>query len=400
MTDWRRAFRAVLIAEVLAVVGFNACGPIIPLYIQFLGVTDPVAVKVWTGANTAVCAILLSAFAPIWGKLADSVGKRAMLLRAMIGGGIVMALMGVVFHPWQFLVLRGMQGILAGTVAAATVYVATISPQDQMGYTLGLLQTGIYAGASFGPALGGFLADLLGLRVDFFLCGALLLLAAFIVIRYVPIDPPTHSWAGGSIWKRILPDFSPLAGSRALLSLILISGALQVANTTVSTILPLYIQQLTPDASRVGTITGLILGLSALCAALSAAALGRVSARLGYERLLVVCLTGAFLVFIPQGLVHNPWLLMVFRMAGGAMVGGSEPSLNAMIAIRTPKPRQGAVFGLTSSLNNAGATIGPVIGAGVSIPFGYPAAFFSGALILLAGSIAARTLHKTRQTSS
>ncbi len=400
MNDWRKAFWAVLAAEVLAVMGFNASGPIIAFYIESLGVVDPVAIKLWNGASAIVVAVFLSLFAPVWGRLADSVGKRAMLLRSMLGGGAVMALMGIVTHPWQFVVLRAMQGALAGTVAAATMYVASISPKDEMGYTLGLLQTGIYVGASVGPTIGGAIAELLGFRANFFVNGAFLLAAAVIVLGFVPRDPPTHAMDGVSFWKRVVPDFSPVIGSPGLLTLLLISGSLQAAGTTINPILPLFIKSLNSEASGASMTTGLIMGLSALAAALAAAGLSRVSRRIGYERVLWVCLAGAFLIFLPQGLIRSPWQLLILRMLGGAMIGASEPSLNAMIALRSPKSRQGAVFGLASSVNNLGATVGPAIGAGVVIPFGYPAAFFAGAAVLLTSSIAARTLRSTRQTSS
>jgi DHA1 family multidrug resistance protein-like MFS transporter len=283
-------------------------------------------------------------------------------------------------------------------LAAATVLVASISPTEEMGYTLGLLQTGIYAGASLGPALGGFLSDLLGFRANFFITAGFLVAAALIVIRLVGPESPVRAAAGAFTWRRLLPDFSPLAGSSGLLALLLISGALQAANSTISPILPLFIQSISPEATRVGSTTGLILGLSALAAALAAIGLGRVSYRIGYERTLAFCLAGAFLIFLPQGFVRTPLQLLVLRMIGGAMIGGSEPSVNAMIAMRAPKSRQGAVFGLTSAMNNVGAAVGPMIGATVSAAFGYSSAFFTAAAVLLASAIAARSLRAARRT--
>ncbi len=393
MTGWRRSFFAILAGEVLAVTGFTTSNPILPLYLQSLGVTDPVALNLWNGACATVVAVTLSVFSPIWGRLADSVGKRAMLLRAMLGGAVVVGLMGIVNHPWQLLALRAVQGALSGTVAAATVLVATISPTEELGFTLGLLQTGVYVGASLGPALGGVLSDLLGFRANFFITAALLLLAAVIVLRFVGADPAVGARAG-PFWKQVLPDFSILSGSSGLVILLLVSAALQVAISTVSPILPLFIMAIAPSAQRVGTYTGLIFGLSAVSAALAAAALGRVSYRFGYERTLLACLTGAFLIFLPQAFVRTPFQLLVLRILGGAMIGGSEPSVNAMIALRTPKSRQGTVFGLTSSMNNAGAAVGPMVGSLLSAAFGYASAFFAAAAVLLASVIAARTVRK------
>jgi MFS family permease len=81
-------------------------------------------------------------------------------------------------------------------------------------------------------------------------------------------------------------------------------------------------------------------------------------------------------------------------MLGGAMLGGCEPSLNALIATRVDRSRQGAVFGLTSSFNNIGATVGPMIGAVLSAAFGFAFAFFAAAAVILMNAIVARSLNR------
>ena len=393
MQNWKRSFYAIFAAEILALIGFNASIPIIPFFIQDLGVKDPASLNIWVGACATAPAISMFVFAPLWGQLADSYGKRPMLLRAMIGGAVVIALMGAVNRPWQLLVLRGLQGALSGTVAAATVLVATISPRERLGYTLGMLQTGIYVGVSVGPAFGGLLSDLFGYRVTFLATAVFLLAAAAIVMRFVR-EESVRSSPAGSFVRSMIPDFSPLAHSPGLIILVLVSGGLQIATSTVAPILPLFIQSISPQATKVATLTGLILGGSAIAAALSSAGLGRVSYRIGYERLLAFCLSGAVLVFLPQAFVRNPIQLLVLRVLGGAMIGGSEPSINAMIAMRADRNRQGMIFGLNTAMNSAGAAVGPMIGAISSAGLGYASAFYAGTVVLLASAIGARTVKK------
>ena len=65
-----------------------------------------------------------------------------------------------------------------------------------------------------------------------------------------------------------------------------------------------------------------------------------------------------------------------------------------MIAMRAEKGRQGMIFGLNTSMNSAGAALGPMIGAVLSAGFGYASAFFAGAGVLLAAAIGARTVKK------
>ena len=159
MPGWKRTFYAIFVAETLATIGFNAVIPIIPFFIRDLGVTDPARLNLWVGACATVPAICMFIFAPLWGQLADSRGKRLMFLRSLIGGVAVTVLLVFANRPWQVLVLRGLAGALTGTVSAATVLVAMVSPRERLGYTLGMLQTGVYIGASLGPAFGGLLSS-------------------------------------------------------------------------------------------------------------------------------------------------------------------------------------------------------------------------------------------------
>lgn len=394
MQNWKRSFYAVLAGEVLALMGFTASFPIIPRFIRDLGVSDPGALNLWVGVCATAPALTMFVFAPIWGRFSDTYGKRLMLLRAMFGGSVTIALMAATNQPWQMLVLRAIQGALTGTVSAATVLVATMAPRQQMGFALGMLQTGIYIGSTVGPAFGGVLSDHFGPRVTFLATAALLLAGALVVMRFVREEKSQSAPPAGSFVKSIIPDFTPLGRSPELIVLLLVSGGLQVAMSTVSPILPLFIESISPQSTMVGSMTGLILGASALAAAVSSAGLGRVSYRIGYERLLSICLIGGFLVFLPQAFVRNPIELLVLRTIGGAMIGGSEPSINAMIAIRADKSQQGMIFGLNTSMNSAGSALGPMVGAMLSAGFGYSFAFFAGAAVLLASAIGARTVKK------
>ena len=390
--DWHRAFLAILAAEVLALAGFNTSIPILPFFLaDDLGVSDPVALKLWVGACQAVVAVTLMIVAPIWGRLADTRGKRLMLLRATFGGALAIALMGVVTRPWQLFALRGLQGILTGTVAAATVLVAGIAPREKAGWALGLLQTGVYAGQSIGPAIGGVLSDLFGHRVNFAVSAVFLVAAGIIVLRFIPRDRPVAA-ATGTLWRQVLPDFTPLARNRELTAVLIVSGIVQASASVVGPILPLFIKSMTPDAALVASTTGLVLTATSVAAAVAAAGVGRLSWRIGTERTLHICLWGACLLVVPQAFSRTPMQLLVFRTIGALFLGGAMPAINALIALRTDRERQGSVFGLSSSINSAGWALGPMIGASVAIGAGYPPVFLVTAGGLALTSIVAQRL--------
>ena len=70
--------------------------PFLPLFLKEIGVTPESAVVFWSGALVTSTGVSLAIFSPIWGALADRHGRKVMVLRAMLVGGLIIALMGLV----------------------------------------------------------------------------------------------------------------------------------------------------------------------------------------------------------------------------------------------------------------------------------------------------------------
>ena len=274
-------------------IGFGISSPVIPLFLEEdIGIADPVKLKIWVGLINSSAAITIAIFAPIWGHLADVYSRRAMLLRAMFGGALIISLMTFVNSPWQLLVLKGIQGCLTGTIAAATVLTAGITPAAKVAFALGLLQTGIAAGNSLGPLVGGLISDFLGHRAAFFSTGLTLALAGFIVLKWVDSDkrPPVE---GKTRKFSLIPDIRPITGSPLLISLMLVNLGVQAANTAATPMLPLFLKSLVIDTTEpvyIASSTGIVMGIGAAFAALAAVLVGKFSTRIGYGKTLFFCL--------------------------------------------------------------------------------------------------------------
>jgi DHA1 family multidrug resistance protein-like MFS transporter len=239
----------------------------------------------------------------------------------------------------------------------------------------------IFLGASAGPLVGGVIADLVGRRVNFFVTSALLLAAGVIVSRFAQdnFTPPKDR---KSILRSMVPDLSPLASSPALVSLVAVIAADQVAGSITNPFLPLIVQKLSPGSALIGSTTGLVLGCGAVSSALAAFVIGKVSYRFGYRRSLIVCMVGAAVFLIPQAFARTWLQLLLLRIASGFFVGGNLPSANALIAQQAEKGKQGSIYGLSSSVASASNSVGPVIGAGIAMGIGLNAVFIATAAIL------------------
>lgn len=111
-----------------------------PLYIEQFGVHQVASVEPWTGIAVGVTF-------PIWGRLADTHGRRLMLLRASLAMAVVMSLKGLAQNVYQLVALRLLLGAALGFISASTALVATQTPKENSRWALGTLACGSIGGA-------------------------------------------------------------------------------------------------------------------------------------------------------------------------------------------------------------------------------------------------------------
>ncbi|MCL5025255.1 MAG: MFS transporter, partial [Chloroflexi bacterium] len=362
--------------QMLTAVAYSFIFPFIPLYVQVLGVSGTVEAAQWAGVIAAAAAFAMATFQPMWGNLADRWGRKPMVVRAMAAGGITTILMGLVTSPEQLLVLRVIQGIFMGTVAASTALVAASTPRDRLGFALGLIQVAMFLGSSVGPLVGGLIADTLGYRTAFYSSGGLMLVGVVLVIGVVNerfVRP-----AAGAVQEGVW------ASSRAILALAFfpilvgIIFLIQLGGVIVSPVLSLFIAELS-GGENAATASGIVLGTTGAASAISAVIIGRMGDRISRTVILPVCLAGAAIMYFPQGLVQQVWQLLVLRTLLGVFLGGLMPTANALVAGLVPEPRRGAAYGLTSTASALANGVGPLAAAAIVTHLGMRAVFVTTA---------------------
>lgn len=383
MAGWQRNLYVITVAELIAIAGFSVVTPFLPFFIQDLGVSDPDQVKLWTGWITSSQAVTMAFMAPIWGSLADRFGRKIMVERAMFGGALIFLAMGFSQTVQHLLVLRALQGCVTGTVPAATALVASTTPRERSGSSLGVLQTGVYLGGSLGPLLGGLVADSLGYRAAFWVTSSCLLLAGVAVHWLVSEEsslPGQFAGRGdGHLWDGLFLVFQ--AGS--LLFVYLVQLLARLGNRIVIPMLPLFVIELTGGSGRLATITGIIAGAGAFSAALGSLTLGRTSDRIGQRRLLLLCSLGMAVFYIPQSLVTDPVQLGILQVIVSFMMAGVLTSVAALLARWVPQGRQGAVYGISTTVVAAANALAPVTGAAVAVWWGLRSVFLAASLLFV-----------------
>lgn len=389
---WQQNLWAIWFAEFASIVGFSSVLPILPFYVQKLGVTAPDAVKFWSGMIFSAHAVTMAVMAPIWGSLADRYGRKPMVERAMFGGALVIGLMTLAQNAPQLVLLRAFQGMLTGTVAAANTLVASTAPRERVGTAMGLLQMAVYLGSSVGPLLGGFVADQWGFHATFLSTSGLLVLGGLTVAFRVHEDfsppPRGRKSAGTALWDNLRVVLS----SPPLVSVLSVRFMMRLAARALSPVLPLVVQSLAPAATA-ATLSGLVQGVNSAAGAVGAILLGRLSDRWGERRVLLLCALGSATFHVPQYFVRDISALILLQASSGFVMGGTITALSATLATLAPAGRQGTVYGVESTIVSVANAVGPMlstalaVAGGLRMPFLGAAAFFA-----LAGLVTARLL--------
>jgi DHA1 family multidrug resistance protein-like MFS transporter len=392
---WRRTLYIMFIAQLFTSVGFSSMFPFLPLYVADLGSSTRLSVEFLAGMVYSAQAFAMMIASPFWGAVADRYGRKLMVERAMFGGAVLLLMMAYVTSAEQLVLLRTIQGLVTGTIAAANALVAAVVPRRHTGYAMGLLQVGSGAGVAFGPMVGGVIADFLGYSATFYVTAAMLLFSGILVWLGVQehFDPSqTSDQKKVSFieeWRHVLTT----PGVTTTFSLRFMS---QLGGMMIIPIMPLFIPTLLADTSRLNTFTGLVIGVSSGATTLSAVYLGRLGDRTGHRRIVVTSALVAAFLYGLQSLITAGWQLLVLQALVGVAMGGIIPAISALLAKLTATGEAGAVYGLDNSINAAGRSVAPLLGSLIAAWFSLRATFaVTGLIFLVTSGLGALLLSRT-----
>lgn len=374
---------ATCAAQFLTLAGMTAVLPLIPLYLQEIGVQDRATLKYWTGAIGAAPFAVAVFATPVWGALADRLGHKPMVVRSVFGIALTTIGMGFAGTPLALLGWRAVQGVVSGVFPAAVGLISSRTPEVRLGRALAVLQSARAAGALCGPVIGGLLADLIGMRGLFFGVGGVAVLAALAcsaVISSPPVPPRPHGREHREPGWRAVLAAPGLPGLLALLALF--QAGIMCSWPTLA----LFVESLGVTRDAVATTTGVVVFAAGLPATLMATVWARWGRRFGSGRVLVVSLLLTGLFSIAVGRAPGLPLVLALRVGSGVAMAGFVPlafeTMNARVAAGT----RGRVAGLGSTAMMVGNVIGPLAGGWLAAHVGLGATFWvPGAALAAAG---------------
>lgn len=401
----RRNLVVLFVSNLIASTGMSGFLPAFPIILPRMGVTDPAAVAFWSGTLFAAAPFSAAIAGPLWGALGDRVGRKAMVLRALLAITVFVGAMAFVTSPLQMLALRLAQGVFSGFIAPSLTLVSVHTRPDRQGSVAAAMQGALLAGAVIGPPIGGFVLDHGSPPLLFATAAAGALLSAALVawlareeVRVTPPPPGSRVLATLSAsWRDVGQTFRMRGVRRVLIAIF----AVRFGTACVEPVFATYSKQFESTSAFVAQYHGLANG--ALVAAASLGNLlmlpvwGRRGDRKGHRRALVMASLGAGLFYAPQAFAPEVWSLFVIRFFAGAFMAGTIPSAYGMVADATPVERRGSSFSLTFSALALANALAPFAGGAASAAVGVRPLLVFSAVPMLAAALWVSTWRDERR---
>ena len=378
---------ALLLTTGLVMTAWDLVTPFIPLFVLELEAGDPRSAAAWSGLLVGISPLLSAVTGPFWGAFAERFGGRNALLRTILTSVVLVALTAFVASVWQLLVLRVLVGLLGGFFVLIHGLAAQASARDRVGQTMGALQAIQLLCLAVVPPFAGLLADRWGLRSNFLLAAAIMLLGFVVMWRgYRPSRPSRRSDAHGA--RRGRGSYWALLVNRDMAIVAAIVFSAQFVERLFNALAPLLVVELAPDSDQIGFITGLVLGLGSGSTAIAALVSGRLAQRFSARTLLLGSLACGCLILPLLASAGAIWQVIGLRVALGLFAGGTITLAYAFVSKLLPAERLGLSFSAFASCAMLGGSAGPMsLGAiaqfSLRLPLVIGAAAFALCLVLL-----------------
>jgi len=394
-TRFPAGFGALWGCVLLDLIGFGIVLPILPLWAERFG-ARPATI----GTLVATYSAFQLVCAPLWGWLSDRVGRKPVLVLALVGTAAGSLLTGLASSLVLLFVGRAIDGMSGASVAVAQAAVADLAEPAERPRLLGLIGAAFGLGFVAGPALGA-LAALGGPRAPFLVAAGLAACNAVVAVTRLPeTHPGTRARQWGATASNQAAGYQaagaedPGAEDQAdgadqrppwrrprLARLLLVAFTSLVAFSAFETTFSLFGERrLGLRLASTGAVFAWI-GLAIVLAntALVAPAVRRLG-ELGALRL-GLALNAVGLVLLA---VTRSWVLLVPALlalcAGQGLV---TPTLSSSVAGAVRAERRGGALGMQQAAGGLARVIGPLAGGFAFQRLGVPVPYVAGAALAI-----------------
>ena len=371
---------------------------IAPLYsLAELGThSDPkfITTVLFGGILGSFYSLLQFIFAPIWGSLSDTHGRKKILLITIAGLALSYLIWGLSGNFWILIIARLIGGVMGGNLSVATAVVADVTPKQNR--TSGMAIVGIAFGLGFimGPAIGGFLGQfnlldtypsLASIGINPFSITAffslLLSLINFFWV-YFKFQETLPSESRNKTQPEPFKLFSLFHHKNKQIKSLNLTYLIYM---TAFSGMEFTLTFLAVDRFLFSTVqNGIMFVYIGLILVITQGLLvRRFNPILGEYKLSTFGLTSGVLAFI---LLSQSTEIILFFVALAFMalsIGLTSPSMSSLASLSANNQEQGEILGLFRSAGSFARTIGPLIASSMYFLLGDKVAYLLGALLVI-----------------
>ena len=360
-------------------IGFGLVTPIFPYYIESMGMAG-----IELGVLAASFAIARIILAGPLGGLSDRVGRKPVLIASLLGFAFSNMVYALAYNVFVMISARALEGaVSAGFFPAANAYVSDVTTSKNRGTAMGYLNMGNMVGFIVGPALGGFLAQFLGIRIPFVLASIATLITMLFV--FLLVQEPVRKTIRGSVPK--IPLGEVISRARRVYGIL---GIAMFANMFAMGILEVaFMLDAVVNIGVEPYEIGIFFGIIGITMMIGSVVFGKLSDLRGRKWLIVIgALVGtvSMVMFIFSTRTIDLLISGVVLSIGMSMRG---PAIQALIADVTDPSAYGILMGAFGAVSNSAYAVSPLIGGwnfdetgsaagGVSFVGGVAAIFLPG----------------------
>lgn len=339
---------AILFSVVIVdLIGFGIVVPVLPFWATDFGA------DAWTyGLIQSSYALAQFAFAPLWGRLSDRIGRRPVMLATILGTAISLAWLGFAESLEGLFAARILAGGFAANIGVASAYISDVTSDEDRTRWMGMLGASFGVGFLLGPAIGGLLAPY-GYAVPM-LAAAGLASVNFVFALFALRDPPHQAAPGRTIGRlEVLRD--PRVRQVCITYLFF-----SLAVTQLENMFPLLMKDTFQLDAR--GVAFLLVGMALVMGGVQGGAMRALAKRYA-ERSLVMSGAGLMavaFVFVPLAPGIGLLLIPLVLSAVGRAI--SQPSLMSLASFEASPEARGAVMGTFQSMASLARIFGPAAG--------------------------------------
>ncbi len=368
MPYYRRNLYILCTTIFLAAVSWNQVIPFLPLYLREMGTNSDDLIR-WSGIIFALPAVSSVLAQPLWGKMGDKYGRKPMIIRAGIFLAAIYFGMSMCQTPLQLAILRFLNGALTGFIPGSMILIATNTPEQHVTKYVARSQSASAAGLIIGPAIGGFLASLVGYKGTMIVSGIAVALCTIAVLAFVK-EPNKNSTDDKT---SIIQDFSMAIQSPIIGSVMFTALASVLFGASITPILTLHLNKMngyTPEL-----FSGIIFALPALAFVLSANIWAIFGEKYGFDKCIKIGFLFGSIGSLGLSLVGNIWVFGTIFFVSGIFLAAFGPSSAGIMCTSVDENFRGRAYGMQSASAMLGALFAPLISTKIASFWGIKSVF-------------------------